>query len=215
MAIKRHQHGPFFQMASVVPEGTHGKWAIQHFTVTKDEPQFRAMFHPDEYVEPGTYARLTHNNHVVMSDTRMEQRSNHWAVLDARGDVLIGGLGLGMVLLPVLKKPDVQSVTIIERSPDVVALVVPALMKRLTPAERKKLHVVQADAYDWAPAHKGRQFDFAYFDIWTDICEDNLEDMKRLGRHYQRYMRKGGKIRHWQRALLEYRRGRQPVNFAS
>ena len=66
------------------------------------------------------YAKLIVNGELVMSETPMEHRTNSNFVLDADEDVLIGGLGLGMIILAVQDKENVSSIIIVERSQDVI-----------------------------------------------------------------------------------------------
>ncbi len=115
--------GHFHRMSEVIPPGESGKVKVDHFTIEPDTYQgFQC-----ERISDGTYARLWVNGDVMMSDTDMELRTNREPVRDARGDVLIGGLGLGMITLPILLNPAVTSVTVIELSQDVIDLVEPHL----------------------------------------------------------------------------------------
>ena len=71
----------------------------------------------------GTYIRLTHNGECVMSDTNMEQRTNLRFCLKAYGDIIIGGLGIGMIIMAIQDKPEVKSITVIEKNQEVIDLV--------------------------------------------------------------------------------------------
>lgn len=108
----------------------------------------------------------------MMSNTSMEKFSNQKAVNRSHGHVLIGGLGIGLIIIPICEKDDVLSVTVIEKNPDVIALVAPHI-------KHQKLTIIQADIMEWRPA-KGRKFNSIYFDIWPDINLDNLDDIKKL-----------------------------------
>lgn len=175
----------FRPMHEIVPEGSQGVAAIRHFTVSKTDSQFtaiRAFQHPDAYVPEGTYCELKVHGGIMMTDTSMEKRSNYGVVRMARGDVFIAGLGIGMVLLPILEKPEVTSVTVIEKYPEVVALVEEAIRKAAG-KNASKLKIVVGDVFEYKPA-KGEKYDTIYFDIWPDICTDNLEDMAKLHRKF-------------------------------
>lgn len=206
-----HHYG-FVPMAGVVPEGESGSVRIDHFVIEdKLGPHtLRWALHPEEWIAPGKYARLLINGGTVMSDTQMEQRSNYEAVSKATGHVLIAGLGLGMVLLPILKKKDVKSVTVIEKNPDVIAMITSAICKAVGKVAAKKLNVIQADIREWRPALSVRQFDTIYFDIWSDMNVDEVEDRKTLHAAFRKYLRKGGWIGSWQYDHLRdlRRRGR-------
>ena len=151
-----------------IPEGQSGNVKIEHFEVTEEASSFsrmRSMFSSDrsEYVKEGKYVRLIIDDSVVMSDTDMEKRSNTHVIQNAHGNVLIAGLGLGMIILPLLEKPEVKSITVIEKNLDVIKLVHPYL-------KCDKLTVINADIFEWKP-DKSTKFDCIYFDIWTFVSQ--------------------------------------------
>ena len=98
-------------------------------------------------------------------------------VARAEGDVLIAGLGLGMVLTGILDKSEVNTVTVIEKSRDVIDLVEPHI-------EHIKLNIICADIFDWVPP-KGHKWDVIYFDIWQNASID-LEQSTKLKRKFAR-----------------------------
>lgn len=185
----------FQPMADVLTPASQGVAQIDHMEVSEFESSMSSI--RGDYCRPGTYARLLINGGTWMSDTLMEQSSNYDVVLNARGHVLIAGLGIGMVLLPILRKPTVTQVTVIELYPDVRDLVVPQLQKVLTAEEFAKLTVIIGDIETWRPEKRGRQFDVIYFDIWKDICGDSGEQMKRLRKTFARYLKAGGWAASW------------------
>jgi spermidine synthase len=100
----------------------------------------------------GTYVtlRLTDDSgksQVMMSDLYYERATCVEVVQRAHGDVLVAGLGIGMILHPILRKEAVRSVTVIEGYPDVVDLVLPTL------PTSEKLTVVLDDIYTWKAPH--------------------------------------------------------------
>jgi hypothetical protein len=98
----------------------HGIAKIDHLTVDRFQSVMSA-WEPAAYCPPGTYACLRVNGRLMMSDTRMEHYTNYKVVREARGNVLIAGLGLGMILHPILAKKEVLSVTVIEKYADVIS----------------------------------------------------------------------------------------------
>ena len=196
----------FTPVAEIVPPGEQGVAKIDHFEVSKRASEFTsiraAMGRRDEYVPEGKYVRLTVKGHgLMMTDTRMEQVTNYDVIHNAKGKVLIMGLGIGMVLIPILKKPEVTSVTVIEKYQDVVDLVIPALRAKVP--EASKLGVIVADALEWMPP-KGVKFDTLYFDLWADICTDNLEEITFLKRRFARRKNPGAWMGAWVEDKLRY-----------
>ena len=171
-------------MCDLIPEGTCGSASIEHFSVGQSEAGMsvlRAVLNgrPSSAVAPGRYARLLVDGKVMMSDTPMERRSNARMVEMSRGHVLIGGLGLGMVIWPLLaKKPDLHSLTILEINPDVIRLV-----ERHLPGG-SRLTIIQADVFKWRPSRRMPKFNTIYFDIWPDICDSNVAESGKLFRRY-------------------------------
>ncbi len=103
---------------STVPAGKSGQWSVTHDVVTKkqaDSDRLRSIFSGHgRHAQAGPVVVLRHNGNVVMSDTRDERRDHSWIVRQAKGDCLITGLGLGVVLHALLLKPEVTSVTVVE-----------------------------------------------------------------------------------------------------
>lgn len=136
-------------------------------------------------VPPGRYARLVIDGQVVMSDTRMEKHTNSRVINQSHGRVLVAGLGLGMVIQDMFARRfhrwgPVEHLTVVERDPDVIALVAPK-------HESPTVTVVQGDIDTWRP-ETGAKFDCIYFDIWPTITEDNLPQMARLHRSFAKYL---------------------------
>jgi hypothetical protein len=121
-----------------VPEGRRGPWSVERF----QSKAKRVGWGPSAR----TFTRLVHAGRgIVMSDTPEEMRDHREAALRAHGSCLINGLGLGMILAAVLKKPDVTDVTVVETDPDAIALVGP------TYDANPRLTIVHADALAYQP----------------------------------------------------------------
>lgn len=85
------------------------------------------------------YCRLLVNGQLWMTDADFERRTNIGFLSRAKGDVLIAGLGIGLILGVA---PHCDSVTVVEKSADVIALVAPSY---------PLVRVVQGDIYKWNP----------------------------------------------------------------
>jgi spermidine synthase len=115
-----------------------------------------------------------------MSDTPAEIR-DHWTLFrNARGRVLVHGLGLGMAVRGLLLDSEVEHVLVIEKDPDVIAYIAPQLEARFGTA---RWTVRQDDALTWKP-EKGARWDVVWHDIWPSITSDNLDSMATLHRRF-------------------------------
>lgn len=127
----------------------------------------------------GTYTRLIEKGclgNIVMSDTPMEIRTNMDFLYQAHGNILIGGLGLGIILKILEKMDNIKSVTVIEKNQEIIDLV----LDQLNLPDNFK--VIQSDIFEYKPTEK---FDTIYFDIWTNICGDNWDEMKKLRKQFK------------------------------
>lgn len=202
----------FFEpMHKILPPGEKGKAQIEHFTIDQSSG-FRALFR--DGIAPGTYVRLMVGGRLLMSDTAMEQRTNAGVVACAKGDVLIAGLGIGLIIVPMLRNPAVKSITVIEKYQDVVDLVLPTLIASV-PGADAKLKVIVQDVLTWKPGPKDLlpKYDVIYFDIWGDINTDLLAEMTTLKRRYARRLNEGGFMACWQQDFLRSQQRRSRRNY--
>jgi len=154
--------------ADAIPMGWSDLWYIVKSNFTDPTPSIRHK--KPVVVPPGTYTflyRLTDATlycdppgEVVMEDTPFELQTHLGFIMQARGRVLVTGLGLGCVVRGLLANPDVQHVTCIEDSEDVLKLVGPHMPK-------ERLTILEADALEWT-AKNTEPFDCAWHDLWTD-----------------------------------------------
>lgn len=124
---------------------------------------------------------LRQGEDVVMSNTSMEKRTNLYFSKVAHGDVLIAGLGIGMILLEIQNKDHVKSITVVEKNSEVIEL-----MKDLP--LNQKVTIIHDDIFTWKP--KGKTFDTIYFDIWNYINREVYLEMKDLKKRYRRCLKK-------------------------
>ncbi len=163
-----------------VPEGESGDWRVEHFEVSDQDfemSKIRAGFRPRELMRPGSYVRLMHGNTLIMSNTHdeaLDHLSFIWQAKRFGGDVLINGLGLGMCIAAI--QDHVNSITVIEKSEDVIKLVSSAYPDAT---------VIHANALEWAPP-RGTRYSAVWHDIWPYICADNLPEMHKLHHKYGR-----------------------------
>jgi hypothetical protein len=141
---------------------------------------------------------------VMMSDTPMERNTNRHFIKNANGDVLIFGLGLGLVILPLLKKEVVKSILVVELYQDLIDVVQPILKNHDT---ENKLSIIQGDCFEIHKSFpKEQKFDSIYGDIWIEICTDNYEEMKTLTKNWKNRVNRNNPlsfIDHWMKDYLK------------
>jgi hypothetical protein len=106
-----------------------------------------------------------------MSTSLMEQESHAFHVHQARGVVVVAGLGMGLYAHAASLKPEVERVVVVERVREVIAIVREAAGLARWPG-REKLTILQADALgpelsaQVDAATSRRRPDYLYADIW-------------------------------------------------
>lgn len=155
--------------AEHIPAASSGLWFIEKRTYDEERSGIRNG--KRVWVKPGTYtylrvytdSTLLSGGEIVMEDTIHELRTHLGFVMHASGRVLVAGLGLGCVIRGLLANPNVEHVTCLENSKDVLKMVQPYM-----PAER--LTIVKADALEWSIQNKDH-FDCGWYDLWTNRDE--------------------------------------------
>lgn len=169
-----------------IPEGESGRYSIEHCTWERvdTEPEgHRSWITYCRYAEvpDGTYTVLFkdyNNGHKlnIMQDTMRETEEHEW-LLGFSGDVLIGGLGIGMIHIPLLASDDITSVTVIEKEQDVIDLVWDHCPKD------DRFTLIHADINTWDPPEDSH-WDVGWFDTWL-THEEPIEEYK--ARMIERY----------------------------
>lgn len=135
-----------------------------------------------------------------MSVTDMEVGTMSDQVMEARGRVLVGGLGLA--LFPALLEVNdrVTDVTVVEIDPDVITMMEPY-------TDLLGVEVVNDDLMKYAECRAAREsFDYCYVDIWLHVL-DSYRNEPRVAHRMQQVLRPGGKVSVWcQRFNRRYRR---------
>ncbi len=163
-------------MAELLQDRKLGDWTLDHFTIYENDITARL-----QGISLDTYIRLVHGGTVMMSNTNMEQETNEEFCKRAYGDILIAGLGMGMIVMAIQDKPNVKSITIIEKSHEVIEMVSTQLCLN------DKVKIVCADIFEWEPT---KRYDVIYLDIWPVISRRiYASEMMPLKRKFRNYLK--------------------------
>ena len=178
----------FPDMSEIVRPCAKGRASVHHVSLDAERGRtvsyvFGEFRSPSP---PGTYATLRiaddqGKSQVMMSDLYYERATCVEVVERAHGDVLIAGLGLGMILHPILNKPEVSSITVVEKYQDVVDLISPTL------PNDQRLSIITEDIFVWTPT-SNCSYDIIWFDIWPDMEAHRLREMRQLHSRFRPYL---------------------------
>jgi len=142
--------------------------------------------------DPIPIVKLVEGSAIWMTDDPSERNSLLFPSTLAKGKVLIGGLGLGLLPTMLLRNEKVTSVDIVELYDEVINLVFGQLN---FPSNYK---VIKNDIRDYLKL--GEKYDFIHIDIWPDIISPmkEIDEMIELARNS---LNPGGRIHCWLQEL--------------
>lgn len=140
----------------------HGAWELRRWP---DGIPLRGYWSP---LRPGSgIVSLDRGADTWMSLMPVELESQEIGIACASGHVAVFGLGMGWAAAMTALRPDVVSVTIVERDAELIALHAALdLFGRLPGGAGGKVRIVEGDAFDWRPVDP---VDLLMADIWLPL----------------------------------------------
>ena len=173
---------PYYQNIKF-PDGCLGKWTFEtrmckaYEAFVYDDPQIfddgriipRIGFFDVDY----PYPAVLENGREWMTLMPNETNTTKYAIERSVGNVLTFGLGLGYFTYMASLKYDVDSVTVVERSQDVIELFKKFILPQFEYPE--KITIIRDDAFEFAENRmKSGGYNTVFTDIWhdpSDGCE--------------------------------------------
>lgn len=117
--------------------------------------------------KPVQFPVILEKDRLWMSIVMSEIESMKEGVKAAKGRVITYGLGLGYYAFMAAEKEDVEEVTAVELNPHVAELFQTYILPHFP--NRRKIRIIQDDAYHFIRQQKDGDYDFAYADFWAGI----------------------------------------------
>lgn len=133
-----------------------------HQTYDREDPFFYAEL--GVFTERVEFPVLLENGNVWMSVVVSEIESMADAIAEAHGKVITYGLGLGYYAFMAAEKDNVESVTVIEKNPDVIRLFTESILPFFP--HKEKIQIIEADALEFVKAQEDGAYDYAFSDFW-------------------------------------------------
>jgi hypothetical protein len=148
-------------------EGQYGGWAVSTLPVTAARGYWGGLYRTKGMAMlSGPFADT---GAAWMSMVPMEIQSQEIGIKAARGHTVVLGLGMGWCAANVALNPAVEHVTVVERDPEVVALIEAlGVFDQLPEAARAKIELVLGNALAWRP---NAPVDSLQADIWAKFVE--------------------------------------------
>lgn len=172
---------PFFVHVTPAPE-KNGNWELFYDTYEPNQgfvydeisvkpPYFSEKTAFGYFEKPFRFLAIKEKGQTWMSVTPHEINTMKASLDEAKGQLLVFGLGLGYYAYMASLKDEVSSLTIIEKDVHDIAL----FKKDILPffPHPEKITVVEEDAFHYANGLAKKSFDYAFVDLWH-LPEDGL-----------------------------------------
>ena len=160
-----------------IPAHVRGKWEFREEFLAPYEPfvcrDFKVL--PDGRMLPQIaffrekypFPAVLENGREWMTLQPNEMVTTWPAIARAKGRVLTFGMGLGYFTYHAAQKPEVESVTVVDISEDVLELFRTDILPQIP--HKEKIRLVQKDAFAFAKEDMAGSFDYVFADIWHDV----------------------------------------------
>ena len=190
MDAEKYRNNPYYKNISI-PNVKEGRWELKR----ESYPAYRGVIADDMIItdsfreipplgffkEEFEFPAVLEDGNEWMTLTPVDLDTSDEAIERAHGKVVTFGLGLGYYAYMVSEKESVDSITVVEKSRDVISLFEKYVLPQFSHPE--KVRVVNADAFEYAERVMPTEgFDVAFVDTWRDASDGApmYERMKRL-----------------------------------
>ncbi len=175
----RYTENKYYKNISI-PEVKDGSWELkkEHY------PPYRAVICDDLIIkndfreipplgffeEEFSFPAVLEDDNEWMTLTPVDLDTSEQAIEDAHGNVITFGLGLGYYTYMCSEKNDVTSITVIEKSENVIRLFEKYILPQFSHPEKVK--IINADAFYYAEYDMpSENYDVAFVDTWRDASD--------------------------------------------
>jgi spermidine synthase len=192
----------YIELTDIFPDRIEmDRYIVDKFTLTDYQlEEIKNQWHPKRFEKYGDslivgkeYVILYDKSQskVMMTNNEFEMITNQKFIDNAKGDVIIFGLGIGLILYPLLQDDGIKSITIIEVDKDLIDETFPIILNSDT---KSKLSIINCDAFQY---EDDKKYDTIYFDIWPLINEEAFKEMKVLSERFSKNLNEGGWMDSW------------------
>ena len=176
LSIEKYKENPYYKNVKPKPKKL-GAWELKYEkyppyrAVVCDDMQFfsdyREIAPLGFFDEEFEFLAVLEGGNEWMTLTPVDVDTCDEAIDKARGRVVTFGLGLGYYAYMVQRKPEVESITVVELSADVIRVFKENILPFFEHPEKVK--IVNADAFEYAEQIMPKEhFDLAFVDTWRD-----------------------------------------------
>lgn len=130
---------------------------------------------------------LFKNDELIMTSTEFELLTNKPFLDVSFGDILIFGLGLGMIIYPLLEDSSINSITVIEKEQELINYIGDKIK---TKDINNKVSFVLGDVYGYHEVmSKDKKYDVIFFDYWHKLTMTNVDELENIKNNYRIFLK--------------------------
>ena len=179
LSFEEYLNNPYF-INIKIPVTKEGNWNLGYQAYKPYEGFiYRDIITENDYTEipqigyfdkEFSYPTVFENGREWMAIKPNEIETMKDSVKNARGRVLVYGLGIGYFAYMVSEKNEVDTVTIVERDQNVIDLFNKYILPQFP--NKAKITIVKSDAFDYAKNKMGNgSFNYIFTDLWHDVSD--------------------------------------------
>ena len=176
---KKYESNPYYKNIKI-ENVKDGAWELKW----ESYPAYRGFICDDMIINPDfsevaplgffedefSFPAVLEGGNEWMTLTPVDLDTSDYAIERARGKVVTFGLGLGYFAYMASEKEEVRSVTVIEKSENVIRLFEKYILPQFP--HRDKVRVICDDAFRYAEHDMpSEEYDFAFVDTWRDASD--------------------------------------------
>lgn len=116
------------------------------------------------------FPAILEQGRIWMTVTPNEIETMKTPIERAHGNVLTFGLGLGYYAYMVSQKSEVDHVTIVDCSEEIISLFTTYLLPQFP--NKEKINIIHSDAFEYAKTHYAcTTYDYVFTDLWHDVSD--------------------------------------------
>lgn len=185
-------HNPYIQNIHFHNQ-THGRYQLRNMTYEKGELFFYDFPYQTDGIliprigcfdESVSFPSVYEGNMPWMSVIPSEIETMALPIKKAHGNVLALGLGLGYYPYMAALKDDVRSITVVEKSSEIIDLFKACILNQFSQDAKDKFQIIHEDAFNYMDSVKDDMYDV----IFTDIYE-GYDDGHHVYESMQKYQK--------------------------
>ena len=177
------------------PSKSLGSWEFCHHSYHPYQPfvcnhpvltkELREIPQIGYFEEEFPFPAVLENGVEWMTVTPNEVETMRDPIAQSHGRVVTLGLGLGYYAFHASQKDDVESVTVVERDPNVISLFKEYILPQFP--HKDKIKILECDAFDFMKSKlEDESADFLFADLWHD-ASDGLDMYLEIKKHEKAY----------------------------